>query len=49
MASPLNLHISGRDESKSAHQESEEISGQTLQLIIQLPDGSSIEDNVRSI
>ena len=48
MASPHNLHIGGRDENKSAHEESEEISGQTLQLIIQLPDGRSIEDNVRA-
>ncbi|OMJ91402.1 hypothetical protein SteCoe_6087 [Stentor coeruleus] len=48
MASPLNLHIGGRDESKSAYEESEEISGQTLHLIIQLPDGRSIEDNFKS-
>jgi hypothetical protein len=47
MASPLNLHIGGRDENKTSHEESEEISGQTLRLIIQLPDGRSIEDNVR--
>jgi hypothetical protein len=47
MASPLNLRIGARDESKSAHEESEEISGQTLHLIIQLPDGRSIEDNVK--
>jgi len=46
MASPLNLHLGNRDEGKSAHEESEELSGQTLQLIIQLPDGRRIEDNV---
>ena len=49
MASPINLHLGSRDESKTAHQESEEISGQTLQLVIQLPDGRRIEDNVMTI
>ena len=49
MASPLNLRIGGRDESKSAHEESEEISGQTLHLVVQLPGGGSIEDNVSGI
>lgn len=49
MASPLSLHIGGRDENKSAHEESEAISGQTLHLVISLPDGRSIEDNVKNI
>ena len=47
MASPLNLRIGGRDESKSSHEESEEVAGQTLRLLIQLPDGGSIEDSVK--
>ena len=45
----MNLHLGSRDESKSAHEESDEISGQTLQLVIQLPDGRRIEDNVIAI
>ena len=49
MASPLNLHIGSRDEGKSSHEESEDISGQVLHLILQLPDGRTIEDNVKTI
>jgi len=45
MASPLNLNIEGR-ETKTALEESEEIAGETLHLIIELTDGRVYEDNV---
>lgn len=49
MASPFNLRIEGREEGpvKTALQESEELAGETVHLIISLPDGNNIEDDVK--
>ncbi|CAG9322998.1 unnamed protein product [Blepharisma stoltei] len=50
MASPLNLNREGRDtdEVKTSHEESEEIAGNTIRLIIALPDGRRIEDDFKA-
>ncbi|CAG9335319.1 unnamed protein product [Blepharisma stoltei] len=49
MASPLNLHRDGRvsEEVKTSHEESEAIAGDTIRLIIALPDGRRIEDDFK--
>ena len=50
MASPFNLHIEGREEEhrKTAHEESDDIAGQDIHLIIQLPDGQTLEEDVKA-
>ena len=49
MASPFNLHIEGREEEpvKSAHEESEELAGESVVLTVQLPDGQSLTEEVK--